>query len=280
MTLRLSPHDSCISLQVRDTGPGLDPSFAARLFEPFTKADSFTPGAGLGLHISRTLAERMGGTVGLTSLPEGGALFEARLPVEFVTLQGGFTSSHGLTTNGEPDLGILSSPIDSVSQATQDLSTRLNKVEVSPKTTAPGRTLRVLIADDNEIALKILSTLLKRISKTIPLSVVSAKDGVEALELFQSTHPHLVLTDVSMPRMDGIQAACEMRRLEAESSSLGEAGKGRAKIYAITGLGSSDPRLRTESLRGSAALDGWLIKGQDKLSTITEIIKEASLPVQ
>jgi hypothetical protein len=46
-------------------------------------------------------------------------------------------------------------------------------------------------------------------------------------------------------------------------------------IYAITGLGSSDPRLKTDAMVGKARLDGWLIKGQDKLTRIKEIVEQA-----
>lgn len=244
--------DHRISLKVRDTGRGLDPTFASRVFEPFTKADDFTPGAGLGLHISRTLAERMGGTVTLASLPVKGAIFEAKLPVEFVP-------SDTSKVNGTE--GLLSS-----------LSIT-PRAKASPALSRPK--LRILIADDNEIALEILSTLLRRISKKIPLEISRAKDGQEATDQFVTFHPHLVLTDVSMPRKDGIQAAVEMRQMESKVSN-GLNGAGRTKIYAITGLGSSDPRLKTESMRGSAALDGWLIKGQDRLSTIRNIVEDVS----
>lgn len=69
-----------------------------------------------------------------------------------------------------------------------------------------------------------------------------------------------------MPVMDGITAAAKMRTIEKEL------GLPKARIYTVTGLGSSDPRLKSEGLRGDAALDGWLIKGQDKIDVIREIL--------
>jgi CheY-like chemotaxis protein len=122
------------------------------------------------------------------------------------------------------------------------------------------------------------------------------------LEIFKKFRPHLVLTDVSMPIMDGITSARNMRleekfwdqssssniqlkeagshnegdrqtSSEAVEGELGE-GIGRCKIYAITGLGSSDPRLKMEAMVGEAGLDGWLVKGRDRLDRIRDIVWE------
>jgi len=260
ITLKLASgmDNSRVILQVRDTGPGIDPTFSAKVFEPFTKANKFAPGAGLGLHITRALADRMGGTVSLTSLPKAGALFEAELPVELpVAPKKVKTIRHII---GRTPLAI-SDDVDAVSQT-------LEQVFIKTEAAGAAPPLRVLVADDNEIGRKILVTLLQRIGKTEPLEIIQACDGQEAFEKFQVVKPHLVLTDVSMPRMDGVTAASEMRKVEKEWSFP------KARIYAITGLGSSDPRLKTESLRGAAALDGWLIKGQDKLVKVKSIVAE------
>lgn len=70
---------------VKDSGIGIAPDQAERLFLPFTQADSSTTrkygGSGLGLTISRRLCRLMGGDLTLTSAPGQGALFEARLPL-------------------------------------------------------------------------------------------------------------------------------------------------------------------------------------------------------
>lgn len=75
-----------VTMRVTDTGPGVPPNRQTALFEPFVQADASTSrrygGTGLGLAISRRLAEGMGGTLQLTSPPEGGACFELVLPLE------------------------------------------------------------------------------------------------------------------------------------------------------------------------------------------------------
>jgi CheY-like chemotaxis protein len=88
------------------------------------------------------------------------------------------------------------------------------------------------------------------------------------LDYFPTFNPDLVLTDVSMPIMDGITSAELMRTVSAERKMK------ECKIYAITGLGSTDPRLKTVALNGTAALDGWLVKGKDDLKVISRIVED------
>jgi CheY-like chemotaxis protein len=140
--------------------------------------------------------------------------------------------------------------------------------------------IRILVVDDNELGRRILLTLLDRLSRntnsgsSLPVNSIvrEAIDGIEALQVFEQFQPQLVLTDVSMPNMDGVTAAREMRAIERRDTWQGE----RSVIYAITGLGSSDPRLRMDALGGGAELDGWLIKGKDSLSRVGEIVRDVA----
>lgn len=276
--LSSSPDNTRVKLKVIDDGPGLDPGFANKAFEPFTKADSFSPGAGLGLHISRMLAERMSGSVSLSSSQgRQGATFRLELPLH---LRASRPSDPKITSKlvGSTKPMWAAEPAHSARQV-QDLAAQLDATEIAPgplKEPGPSLRLRILVVEDNEISRKILVTLFKRLAKAEPLELAQACDGVEAVEVFQTFRPHLVLTDVSMPRMDGITAAAEMRRIErewaVEDDGTSDCPMARVRIYAITGLGSSDSRLQLQSLRGGAELDGWLIKGQDKLNTIKQIV--------
>ena len=126
--------------------------------------------------------------------------------------------------------------------------------------------LRVLVVDDNALCRRILVKGLKK-GKT-PIETCEAADGQAALDCFPTFNPDLVLTDVSMPIMDGITSAELMRSVSAERKMK------ECKIYAITGLGSTDPRLKTLALNGTAALDGWLVKGKDDLKVISRIVED------
>lgn len=73
-----------VECSVSDTGRGIAEEFIPKLFRPFTQADAFATGAGLGLYITRQILERMGGTIIVSSVVGRGSTFKVRLPVKFV----------------------------------------------------------------------------------------------------------------------------------------------------------------------------------------------------
>ncbi len=84
--LRAAPRDRGVSISVRDSGPGIPPEHLPRVFDRFYKVDAarantaVPSGSGLGLSIVRAIVETHGGTVTAANAPEGGAIFELRLP--------------------------------------------------------------------------------------------------------------------------------------------------------------------------------------------------------
>ncbi|KAJ7666271.1 hypothetical protein DFH06DRAFT_1186383 [Mycena polygramma] len=309
-----------IILRVEDTGRGIAPDFMSKLFDPFTQADSFSPGAGLGLHITKSIVDRMSGTISVESRPESGSIFTVVFPVKDIgvaaagkprTMRRMFISSEPTTRAQElplspsltdekeekrlgyppnpttetetriPPTPSPSPPVasdgtgdsDDPAPATPTMTTSTkHETEVrsplSPTQDTPAGNpddehephLTILVVDDNAISRKILVAMLKRLNVTTH----QADDGINALEVFREVHPHVVWTDVSMPRMDGVTAAGEMRKIERES------GWKASHIVAITGLGLTDEHIRREALLGPAALDGWLIKGQTNLKALKE----------
>jgi CheY-like chemotaxis protein len=89
---------------------------------------------------------------------------------------------------------------------------------------APPRRLRLLAAEDNRTNQLVFSKMLAGLD----IDLVFADDGLDAVEKFAAFRPDIVFTDISMPRMDGKQAAAEIRRIEAET------GLGRVPIIAMT----------------------------------------------
>ncbi|KAJ7158376.1 hypothetical protein C8R43DRAFT_995770 [Mycena crocata] len=253
-----------ITLRVEDTGFGIAPEFLSKLFEPFTQADSFSPGAGLGLHICKSLVERMKGTIIVEARPGGGTMFTAVLPVEDIELappdQPRIIRRKTISTHStEP-----AQPSTLISDASaEDTSFRaptpVQTITPPLDSDASGdgdmgdveRHLKILVVDDNVISRKILVAMLKRLNAT----AYQAVDGINALEVFREVQPDVVWTDT---------AAKEMRKIEQEN------GWTSSHIVAITGLGLSDEHIRREALLGSAALDGWLIKGQTNLKSLKE----------
>ncbi len=184
-----------VRFDVIDTGIGVAPERVRSLFQPFEQADSSTTrrygGTGLGLAITRHLARLMGGDVGGEPMPQGGSRFW-------------FTARLGVARAEEP----LASPLPAPTALTpddwrEDLpgDTPLEAV----RRLAGGA--RVLLAEDNPVNAEIARELLREAGMIVRV----AGNGREALSLALQDPPDLILMDVQMPEMDGLQSARAMR---------------------------------------------------------------------
>lgn len=256
ITVSLSASDDVLVAQVQDAGAGFDEKTLPYLLQPFTKGNSHSPGAGLGLHITKRLLSQLGGSFILRSQPGQGTTFQVTIPAKFLKPDPPPTTERTVETIKEIilDSSTLASPAESLSVAEHS------------EQFGHGPPMRILVVDDNMICRRILNKNLKRHS--VPIATREADNGLTALNIFPSFRPDLVLTDVSMPVMDGVTSARHMRLISREK------GIPHCKIYAITGLGVSDPRLKAAGLRGKAGLDGWLVKGQDDIASINRIISD------
>ena len=169
-----------VRFEVADTGIGIAPEVQARLFENFAQADSTTTrrfgGTGLGLAINRRLAALLGGEVGVESTPGAGSRFwfTARLAID--------------------ESRRVEAPEIPAGEALDRLRER-----------HAGR--HVLVAEDNDINLEVARAILE----DAHLVVDAARDGVEAVAMALAGHPAIILMDMQMPRMDGIEATRAIR---------------------------------------------------------------------
>ncbi|MFR5794709.1 MAG: ATP-binding protein [Christensenellales bacterium] len=165
---------------IRDTGIGMSEAFLAHIFDPFSQehidARSMYHGTGLGMSIVKSLIDKMGGSIEVSSREGEGSEFVITLPFEMA---------------------------DAVPEAQE-------QAELEKK--ADVRGLHLLLAEDNELNADIIRTLLADYGITTD----TAQDGRKALELFESHVPGTyagILMDMMMPNMDGVSATRAIRAL-------------------------------------------------------------------
>ena len=181
-----------LRFSVADTGIGIRPDQAEGLFAPFVQADTSNTrkygGAGLGLSISKSLVEMMGGKIGYHSTGAAGSTF-------WFTAVLDTPPAAPLAATVEPARTIASTP--------------LNRSQVVPS--GVGRTrrdARILVAEDNPTNQVVLLAQLEKLG----YRAQAVANGVEAVEAVHREEYDLVLMDCQMPGMDGFEAARQIRR--------------------------------------------------------------------
>ncbi|TCS98097.1 signal transduction histidine kinase [Tepidimonas ignava] len=225
---------------VRDTGIGIDPATQARLFQRFQQADpSITRrygGSGLGLDISRSLARLMGGDITLHSVPGQGSTFEATWVTEPAP-PGATASGFAPTRPGEWRTDVATPP----PPAPVDAPAPPDSV---PCTAGQGSGACVLVAEDHPINRRVVGLLLTKLGH----HATFADDGVQAVELARTRDFDLILMDLHMPELDGLQATERIRALPG--------ARGRVPIIALTADVMDDAQTRARA----AGMDGFLAK--------------------
>ena len=174
---RLTPPHS-IRISVRDTGAGLSSEQVAQLFQPFNrlgKEASTEEGTGIGLVVTKRLVELMGGVIGVDSVISEGSVFW----IEF-----GLTAApHVTVTQADSGAPVLPAPDG-----------------------APVRTL--LYVEDNPANLELVEQLIKR---RPDLRLLSAPDGTLGIEYARAYQPEVILMDINLPGISGIEAMKALR---------------------------------------------------------------------
>ncbi|AGX88387.1 PAS domain S-box protein [Candidatus Symbiobacter mobilis] len=192
-------HNSVIlEFAVRDTGIGIPPEKMNVLFQPFSQTDNSTTrqygGTGLGLSIVRTLAQRMGGDVGVESTMGDGSIFWFRVRAELVS------------QNHESRCADRK---------------KYDKAEI----TAALSNRKILVVEDNVVNCMVIESILDKLG----LNATVAHDGQQAVDAIMNGDCHdLILMDIHMPVMDGYLATERIREWEATNN------RPRIPIIALT----------------------------------------------
>jgi signal transduction histidine kinase/ActR/RegA family two-component response regulator len=187
---------SGLRIDVADTGIGISPEILPRLFDKFVQADSSTTrrfgGSGLGLAICRELANLMGGSIKVQSREGRGSTFTVlvALPREETPVDVHYIDDGDAAADEPTDTTYL----------------------------------RVLAADDNPTNQKVVEAVLAPLNA----EVVLVADGAACVEAWKAARFDIVLMDIHMPGMDGVEAAQAIRALEASE------GRQRTPIVAVT----------------------------------------------
>ncbi|MEP6863807.1 MAG: ATP-binding protein [Deltaproteobacteria bacterium] len=187
-----------VTLGVRDSGPGIDPDFIPKLFSRFERSPSAVEkgvrGTGIGLSLAKELVELQGGTI------------------EVVRHEGTPADPHGTTFNVTlPRHQAISAALDPVPFKVVAYEDSEPVREPAPPRDAPGAT--ILLAEDDEGLAHHITQILSQYYR-----VITAPNGVVALELAKKHVPDLLVTDLEMPEMDGFELT--RRFLAQQSSSL------------------------------------------------------------
>jgi CheY-like chemotaxis protein len=208
--LQVGPtRDGAISFEVADTGIGLDEHEMARLFQPYVQIDrkiaSQYGGTGLGLSIARRLADLMGGEIVCESDPGLGSRFRLVLPLSAV-----------------------------MEEAAGD---ETGSVEDEPRYCS-ALSGRILVVEDNAVNRMLIGAYLDEFGVDYDM----ASSGEEALDLLTAKPFHLVLMDIMMPGLDGIEATKRIRSLPGMRGSVpivaltANAMKGDRESYLAAGM--------------------------------------------
>ncbi|MEQ9825555.1 MAG: two-component regulator propeller domain-containing protein [Puniceicoccaceae bacterium] len=194
---------------VADSGRGIREEDQVAVFERFFKVvdgeGAFIPGTGLGLSICKSLAEHLGVELGLQSTPGKGSVFEVRMPIHGVGLTEG--ELHGKSVE------------ESVLCNAPDWSDRL-----------------ILVAEDIDLNYMLICKILEPTGVT----VIRARDGEEAVRLFEQCDPKpdLLLFDIKMPKLTGVEALTQIRKLSPDIPAVAQTAHAMdTEVHEILGQG-------------------------------------------
>lgn len=221
-----------LTVDVRDSGIGIKKADQEKLFTPFWQADQSLGrkqgGTGLGLAMTRKVVDLIGGNISVESVEGMGTRVVATLPLELassseIRVHSGLGETFDAEEIHEP---VLQAEVPAANDAVALVAVNAPAVRAHTVSARPDRLQgHVLLAEDNHLNFVLMIKELKDLG----LSVEVARDGREAVQLFEKSSFDIVLMDCQMPIMDGLEATRRIRAIEAANPR-----RGRIPILAWT----------------------------------------------
>lgn len=280
VTLRANYRENLLILEIEDTGIGIPPEQKKFLFDPFWQADNSTvrrsQGTGIGLSLVKEFTEVLGGRVEVESVPKKGSCFRVLLPaqacekpdVPFSSAEEASSEDIGKKIAREAQFAGLAPALSSFSTGEAPLSF--------------GRRPILLVADDEPDLRRFLVSQLKK-----DYEVIEAADGREALEHAKQYLPSLILLDLMMPELDGMEV-CRLLRANiataaipvimltawADESTKLQALSAGVDDFLAKPFSSTELHLRVANLLAARTLQRELAKKNKALQAALEQLKE------
>lgn len=177
---------SDIEFFVKDTGSGIEPEFIDNIFNTYASQDAEQQkGYGLGLALCKIIVEKMGGTIRVDSTVNVGSTFTFKLP--FQGTVGGINKERTTTTTNVRTIRVSARP-DDMNQKT------------------------ILVAEDEDSNYELVKIVLQKRYR-----LLRAHNGIEAVNLNEDEHPDLILMDIRMPEMNGLDATRIIKEINHET---------------------------------------------------------------
>ena len=194
LSCHAGPDEDHFQIVVADNGIGIKEEDQQRIFEPFFQAEGNKPGTGIGLNIVKNIVDLHHGTISVASAVGKGSTFTVVLPVSQQVI--------------EEDVGKLTEEKEPYTEA--DSRTSSGSLHLSPSSDHQGETM--LIVDDSEDMVGFLSENFKE-----KYEVMTASDGIEALDILSKHEVNIIISDWMMPRMDGAELCRRVRQNQLTS---------------------------------------------------------------
>jgi len=266
ISISVYPSGEHCQIKVQDTGIGIREDQIPYLFDRFRQADSSTnrsyEGSGLGLSLVKELVELHGGRIGVDSTYGDGSTFTiwlqtgfAHLPADqVIEVPAEIEQSRALVELADVE---IESAVDGLGKRTDGLSIAVDAASaeaIAPSTTTATTTPRILVVDDNTDMRTYISGVLQQAG----YRVLTARNGAEGLDIAQTEVPNLIVTDLMMPVVSGLEMVQWLRRNDTLKG-----------IPIVLVTAKADEETRIEGVEKGA--DGYLSKPFNARELLAEV---------